>query len=59
MLAAGLGDRPEVLPSLIAIWSYWLVHGDLITARGLSTSSPPDPRPTFSWFGPEVEACAG
>ena len=27
--------RPEVLPSLIAIWAYWLVHGDLATARGL------------------------
>ena len=36
VLAARLGARPEVLPSLIAIWAYWLVHGgDLATARGL------------------------
>ena len=34
-LAKRLGTRPEVLPSLIAIWAYWLTSGDLPTARGL------------------------
>ena len=29
VLATRLGARPEVLPSLIAIWAYWLVSGDL------------------------------
>ena len=60
VLAAGLGDRPEVLPSLIAIWSYWLVHGDLVTARGLiDRLTGLVGRSTFSWFEPEVTACAG
>jgi class 3 adenylate cyclase len=60
VLAAGLGDRPEVLPSLIAIWSYWLVHGDLATARGLiDRLTGLIGRSTFSWFEPEVTACAG
>ncbi|SES15890.1 AAA ATPase domain-containing protein [Pedococcus cremeus] len=60
LLATRLGTRPEVLPSLIAIWSYWLVHGDLGTARGLIDRLSAMVRdPAFSWFEPEVEACAG
>jgi class 3 adenylate cyclase len=60
VLAMRLGTRPEVLPSLIAIWSYWLVHGDLGTARGLIDRLSAMVRdPAFSWFEPEVEACAG
>lgn len=60
LLAMRLGTRPEVLPSLMAIWSYWLVHGDLGTARGLiDRLSAMVGDPAFSWFEPEVQACAG
>ena len=60
VLATRLDKRPEVLPSLIAIWSYWLVHGDLGTARGLIDRLSAMVRdPAFSWFEPEVAACAG
>ena len=38
-LATRLGARPEVLPSLIAIWSYWLVHGDGAPPAGSSSGS--------------------
>ncbi len=59
-LAKRLGKRPEVLPSLIAIWAYWLASGDLSTARGLidrlDKMVGQDP---FSQFKPEVECCAG
>lgn len=59
-LAARLGSRPEVLPSLMAMWSFWLVHGDVATTRGLierlTTMVEQD---VYSWFKPEVEACAG
>jgi tetratricopeptide (TPR) repeat protein len=59
-LATGLGTRPEVLPSLIAIWAYWLTSGDLPTARGLiDRLSAMARQPAFSWFEPEVESCAG
>lgn len=59
-LATGLGTRPEVLPSLIAIWAYWLTSGDLPTARGLiDRLSLMVGQPEFSWFEPEVESCAG
>jgi tetratricopeptide (TPR) repeat protein len=60
VLATELGTRPEVLPSLIAIWSYRLVSGDLATARGLIDRLAGMVRQdAFSWFEPEVEACAG
>ena len=59
-LATRLGTRPEVLPSLIAIWAYWLTSGDLSTARGLiDRLSEMVRQPAFSWFEPEVESCAG
>ncbi len=59
-LATRLGTRPEVLPSLIAIWAYWLTSGDLPTARGLiDRLSEMVRQPAFSWFEPEVESCAG
>ena len=59
-LATRLGTRPEVLPSLIAIWAYWLTSGDLSTARGLiDRLSDMVRQPAFSWFEPEVESCAG
>ncbi|RPI21777.1 MAG: hypothetical protein EHM57_06175, partial [Actinobacteria bacterium] len=54
-LATRLGTRPEVLPSLIAIWAYWLVSGDLATARGLIERLNEMVRmPEYSWFAPEV-----
>lgn len=60
VLATALGARPEVLPSLIAIWSYWLVSGDMATARGQIDRLTDMVRdPAYSWFEPEVEACAG
>ena len=60
VLATRLGSRPEVLPSLIAIWSFWLVHGDVGTARGLiERLGELVGQPAFSWFAPEVSACAG
>ncbi len=60
VLAKRLGSRPEVLPSLIAIWAYWFASGDLGTAHGLidrlvGMAS----QASFSWFAPEVASCAG
>lgn len=60
VLATRLGTQPEVLLSLIAIWAYWLVSGNLATARGLTDRLQAMVRqPAFSWFEPEVEVCAG
>lgn len=59
-LATRLGNRPEVLPSLIAIWAYWLTSGNLSAAEGLIerlTAMVEDP--AYAWFEPEVEGCAG
>jgi class 3 adenylate cyclase len=59
-LATRLGPRPEVLPSLIAIWSYWLINGNGPTARGLIERLTAMVRSdAFAWFEPEVAACAG
>ncbi len=60
VLAARLGSRPEVLPSLIAIWAYWFASGELGTARGLiERLQDLVARTAFDWFEPEVESCAG
>ena len=59
-LAARLGSRPEVLPSLIAMWAYWFASGDLSTARTLlDRLSAMVQHEAFAWFQPEVESCAG
>jgi class 3 adenylate cyclase len=59
-LAARLGGRPEVLPSLIAIWAFWFTSGELGTARGLiERLQGLVSRSAFDWFEPEVESCAG
>ena len=59
-LAARLESRPEVLPSLIAIWAYWLTSGDLASARGLiDRLETLVQRPGFGWFEPEVAGSAG
>jgi tetratricopeptide (TPR) repeat protein len=59
VLATRLG-RAEVLPSLIASWGFWLTSGHLTTAHGLMDRllAMVD-RAEFSWFVPEVQACAG
>jgi class 3 adenylate cyclase/tetratricopeptide (TPR) repeat protein len=60
VLAARLGSRPEVLPSLIAIWAFWFASGELGTARGLiERLHGLVSQAAFSWFEPEVESCAG
>ena len=59
-LTARLGARPEVLPSLIAIWAYWLVHGGVATTRALiERLAGMVHEDVYSWFTPEVEACVG
>ena len=51
---------PEVLPSLIAIWAYWLVHGGVATTRALiERLAGMVHEDVYSWFTPEVEACVG
>jgi class 3 adenylate cyclase/tetratricopeptide (TPR) repeat protein len=58
-LAVRLG-RPEVLPSLIALWGYRLTSGGLDTARELvDRLTGMVQQPAFTGFAPEVEACAG
>jgi class 3 adenylate cyclase/tetratricopeptide (TPR) repeat protein len=60
VLTKRLGTRAEVLPSLIAIWSYWLAGGDLKTSGGLiDRLEGMVSEAAFSWFEPEVAACAG
>jgi class 3 adenylate cyclase/tetratricopeptide (TPR) repeat protein len=60
VLATRLGNRPEVLPSLIAIWAFWLTSGELGTARALIERLTAMVEQTaFSWFEPEVASCAG
>lgn len=59
-LAEGLGQRPEVLPSIVGIYAYRLTNGDLSTAleiveRLLAMTG----KPAFAWFKPEVDDCAG
>jgi tetratricopeptide (TPR) repeat protein len=49
-----------VLPSLIAIWAYWLVHGGVATTRTLiERLAGMVHEDVYSWFTPEVEACVG
>lgn len=60
VLTQRLDKRPEVLPTLVAIWAYWLAAGDLSTSRGLvDRLSDMVADPAFAQFLPEVEACAG
>jgi class 3 adenylate cyclase/tetratricopeptide (TPR) repeat protein len=59
VLATRLG-RAEVLPALIALWGVWLTSGDLTTAQGvIDRLLAMVEQPAFSWFEPEVQACAG
>jgi class 3 adenylate cyclase/tetratricopeptide (TPR) repeat protein len=59
-LVAQLGTRPEVLPSLIAIWAYWFTAGELGTGRAmLERLSALVATQEYAWFEPEVESCLG
>jgi class 3 adenylate cyclase/tetratricopeptide (TPR) repeat protein len=58
-LAVRLG-RPEVLPSLIALWAYRFTSGGLDTARELvERLTGMVQQPALAEFEPEVAACAG
>jgi class 3 adenylate cyclase/tetratricopeptide (TPR) repeat protein len=60
LLARRLTNRPEVLPSLIAIWAYWFTSGELTTSAGLVQQlAAMAQQPTFAWFQAEVETVAG
>jgi hypothetical protein len=59
-LAKRLAGRPELLPSLIAIWAYWFTSGELQTSGGLiERLQDMVADEAFAWFQPEVESCAG
>ncbi|GGK75117.1 ATP-binding protein [Ornithinimicrobium pekingense] len=59
-LAQGLGTRPEVLASVVGIYSYRLTNGDVPTALGLAERLLTMTRHrALSWFQPEVDGCAG
>jgi class 3 adenylate cyclase len=60
VLANGLGDAIEVVPSLIATWSYWLAAGDTATSRRVADRlTDMVGSAQFASFEPEVEVCAG
>jgi hypothetical protein len=60
VLATRLGTAVQVVPSLVAIWSYWLAAGDTPTSRRvLDRLTAMVSQDDFSWFAPEVEQCAG
>ncbi|MBA2337149.1 MAG: AAA family ATPase, partial [Acidimicrobiia bacterium] len=59
-LTQQLGQRPEVVPSLIGIWAYWLTSGDHETARRIIRrirSLVEDP--ALAMYRPEASACLG
>lgn len=60
VLTHRLGTRPEVVPSLIAIWAYWLTSGDPDTARRvMARIELLVDDPGLSAYRPEALACAG
>ncbi len=59
-LAQGLGSRPEVLASVVGIYSYRLTNGDVPTALGLAERLLTMTRHrALSGLQPEVDGCAG
>ncbi len=60
VLAMRLGNAVQVVPSLVAIWSYWLAAGDTPTSRRvIDRLSAMVSEGDFASFAPEVEQCAG
>ena len=59
-LAKKLGARPEVLPSLVAVWSARFTLGHLASSCALLEHMEElVADPALAWFAPEVQACAG
>ncbi len=59
-LTRDAGAAPEVMPAIIAIWSYRLVHGEVPAAAGLvSRLVEMSGTEAGAWFAAEIEACAG
>lgn len=60
ILTKQLGARPEVVPSLIGIWAYWLISGDHDTAqRVIGRVERLVEDPALAVYRPEALACAG
>ncbi len=60
VLADGLGPRPEVVATVVGIYSYRLTNGDVPTARDLTERLIAMTRDTaLAWLEPEVDDCAG
>lgn len=60
LLAQGLGSRPEVLASVVAIFSYRLTNGDVPTALTVAERLQNMTRHgALSGFRPEADGCAG
>jgi hypothetical protein len=60
ILTLRLGTRPEVVPSLIAIWAYWLTSGDPDTSRRvMARIEELVDDPALAAYRPEAHACAG
>ncbi|MGW5239990.1 ATP-binding protein [Monashia sp. NPDC004114] len=60
VLATRLGNAVQVVPSLVAIWSYWLAAGDTPTSRRvIDRLSAMVSDVDFASFAPEVEQCVG
>jgi len=60
ILTKQLGARPEVVPSLIGIWAYWLTSGDHDTAhRIIGRVERLVEDPALAVYLPEALACAG
>ncbi len=60
VLTLRLGTRPEVVPSLIAIWAYWLTSGDPDTSRRVMARIEELVDDTaLHAYRPEAHACAG
>jgi hypothetical protein len=59
-LAKEIGARPEMLPSLVAVWSARFTVGDLASSRALLEHMEELVADSaLAWFAPEVQACAG
>jgi hypothetical protein len=54
------GDRPELMPAAIGVWSYFATRGEHGTSRvAIERLAALVDLPQGSWFAPEVKACLG